>query len=231
MGIDPQVTKRSSADLHLDVLPPKTQEAFKACVNFPFIEKDWYLAGGTALALQVGHRSSEDLDFFTPEKDFDKELVERLISGIGTWETTQTERGTLYGNLEGASVSFIAYPFHRPSGERISCGAINMLVPHDIMAMKIVAISQRGKKRDFVDMYWYLTVHGGSLSATIGRTLEQFPDRQHNLAHFIKSLTYFEDAENDPMPRLHFDADWETIKKYFQKEVPPVAKELLEIND
>lgn len=231
MGSDPQITKRSSADLHGEVLPLQTQEAFKACINFPFLEADWYLAGGTALALQVGHRSSEDLDFFTSKKDFDIELLERLIPVIGTWETTQTEKGTLYGTLHGASVSFIAYPFYRPSNNRVYCGTIHMLVPDDIMAMKIVAVSQRGKKRDFVDLYWYLAIHGASLPATIQRTLEQFPDRQHNLPHFIKSLTYFDDAEDDPMPALHFDANWETIKKYFQNEIPRIAKELLEISD
>ena len=232
MGSDSQITKRLSADLHTEVLPLQTQEAFKACINFSLlVEKNWYLAGGTALALQVGHRSSEDLDFFTSEKEFDIELLERLIPAIGNWETTQTERGTLYGILNGASVSFIAYPFYRPSSERIGCGAIRMLVPDDIMAMKIVAVSQRGKKRDFIDLYWYLAIHGGSLSGTIQRTLEQFPDREHNLAHFLKSLVYFEDAEDDPMPRLHFEADWNEIKDYFKKKVPVATKELVGLTD
>jgi len=231
MGSDSQITKRLSADLHTEVLPPQTQEAFKACINFPSLEKDWYLAGGTALALQVGHRSSEDLDFFTPQKDFDIERLERLIPVIGDWETTQTERATLYGILQGASVSFIAYPFYQPSNNRIYCGAIHMLLPDDIMAMKIVAVSQRGKKRDFVDLYWYLAVHGASLSATIQRTLEQFPDRQHSVPHFLKSLVYFDDAEDDPMPKLHFETDWETIKVYFKKEVPKITKELVGLTD
>ena len=65
----------------------------------------------------------------------------------------------------------------------------------------------------------------------IRRLPEQYPGVAHDYHHILKSMVYFDDAEDDPMPRLHFNADWETIKEYFKKEVPAVARELLEIND
>ncbi len=227
MGSDPEITSVAASDLHTEVLPEETQRALSACIDFDFLEPDWYLAGGTALALQVAHRSSEDLDFFTQRKQFDIEFLDNALTQKGDWETTQTRAGTLHGILEGAKMSFIAYPFFHPSPIRIQCGKVQMLVPDDIMAMKIFAISQRGRKRDFVDMYWYCSLHRGSLQGTIRRVVAQFPGKEHNVPHFIKSLLYFEDAEDDPMPQLNFEADWEKIKAYFRHEVPKIAEELL----
>ncbi|MBI5470475.1 nucleotidyl transferase AbiEii/AbiGii toxin family protein [Candidatus Kaiserbacteria bacterium] len=227
MGSDPKIISIAPSDLHTEALPPETSKAFFAFVNSDMVRSDWFLAGGTALALQVGHRSSEDLDFFTSRKDFDIAELEQTLSLHGTWETSRTSAGTLYGIFEGAKVSFIAYPFFRPSETRVQCGAIQLLVPDDIMGMKIIAISQRGKKRDFVDMYWYCAVHGGSLRDAILRAVTQFPERNHNIPHFFKSLVYFEDAEDDPMPKLHFKADWNEIKAYFKREVPRVTEEVL----
>lgn len=226
MGPHLKITSVLPTDLHTEVLPQETQRAFAACSRFDFLQPDWYLAGGTALALQVGHRSSEDLDFFTEQKDFDIEFLEREIQKRGKWETTISRAGTLWGIFEGAKMSFISYPFFRPSPTRLQRGSVDMLSPDDIMAMKIIAISQRGKKRDFVDMYWYCT-HGGSLQDTIGRTQAQFPGTEHNIPHYIKSLVYFQDAEEDPMPELHFKADWKIIKQYFEREVPSVAEKFL----
>lgn len=218
-------------NLHLEALPSETQAAFRFAITLPFLSEPWYLAGGTALTLQVGHRSSEDLDFFTPERDFDVGIMERDLMSAGDWETSRAQQGTIYGTLGGAKVSLIAYPHFRPAPvhEQLQCGTIRILPPTDIASMKIIAISQRGRKRDFVDMYWWTRMHGTPLSVTIERALEQFPGRTHNLPHILKSLVYFEDAESDPMPQLNFKADWEDIRHYFEQTVPQVAKELLGI--
>lgn len=228
MGSRSQVKTASIEDLRLDVLPHETAEALRACALFDFLDPErWYLAGGTALALQAGHRESLDLDFFTENKTFDTEAMERALAAADDWRTTQEASGTLYGLLRGAKASFIAYPFFRPSPAHVRCGAVRILVPDDIAAMKIIAISQRGRKRDFIDLYWYSVVHGASLADAVRRAVAQYPEQEHSMPHFIKSLTYFEDAEEDPMPRLNFEADWGEIKAYFKREVPRVAKELL----
>jgi len=231
MGSDVEIKEVAADELHTEVLPAETQQAFQACIELQFLLPDWYLAGGTALALQIGHRSSEDLDFFTKLKEFDIEALDQAFSSVpGDWATTQTQKGTLYGIFHGAKMSFISYPFFNPSTARLQCGAIRILVPEDVMVMKILAISQRGRKRDFVDMYWYCAIKGASLAETMRRALAQFPGKQHNVPHLVKSLAYFEDAEDDPMPRLHFEADWEGIKEYFRREVPLIAEDLLDLN-
>lgn len=213
--------------LHLDRLPRPTQRAFRLAVQFPFLARGgWYLAGGTALALQVGHRRSVDLDFFTPRRQFQVGVLERRLIGTGRWALDHRSEGTLYGRLDGAKVSFIAYPFFAPVGPMLRCGSVRILRPEDIAAMKIIAISQRGRKRDFVDLYWYVT-HRESLTNVVRRAAHQYPGQTNNLPHIIKSLAYFTDAEDDPMPTCFFDVNWRTIKAHFRREVPKVAWDLL----
>ncbi|MBI2410318.1 MAG: nucleotidyl transferase AbiEii/AbiGii toxin family protein [Candidatus Kerfeldbacteria bacterium] len=217
-------------NLHLNVLPAATQKAFLAATKFPFLAKSgWYLAGGTALALQVGHRESVDLDFFTTQKKPQINKIENHLANTGQWKKTLQDAGTLYGAFNKAKMSFISYPFFVPSREQLHCGSIRILLPKDIAVMKIIAISQRGRKRDFVDLYWYCTHQSDSLVNIIYRVLDQYPKEEHNLPHFLKSLTYFEDAEEDPMPKLHFDTSWKKVKEYFRREIPKITKQFLNI--
>ena len=226
MVTTPDVNGICDGELHLDTLPPATREAFFAIRTVDFLQCDeWYLAGGTALALQVGHRQSVDLDFFTPQDSFNETNLERRLMRTGFWVTSSRDNGTLYGNFKGAKISFIAYPFFRPSA-KLQSGTICLLRPADVAVMKIIAISQRGKKRDFVDLYWY-SCNQEPLAPVIERARCQYPGQEHNTSHFLKSLVYFEDAESDPMPKLYFKADWAGIKSYFYREVPKITKELL----
>jgi hypothetical protein len=219
--------KVAKEDLRLEALEPATERAFLYCAELPFLARSsWYLAGGTALALQAGHRSSVDLDFFTPRARFAERAFEALLLGTGKWTTSLRQSGTIYGSLMDVRMSFISYPFFQPSSERISFGNITMLSPHDIAAMKIVAVSQRGRKRDFVDLYWYC-VNREKLVNVIERAVRQYPGQEQNVNHFLRSLAYFEDAERDPMPKIFFNATWKDIKKYFEREVPKIAKEIL----
>jgi hypothetical protein len=92
--------------------------------------------------------------------------------------------------------------------------------------MKIIAISQRGRKRDFVDLFWYTHFYG-TLNDALKCAIEQYPDQEHSIPHFLKSLTYFKDAEEDPMPELYFKTNWKTIQSYFRSEVPKITTEFL----
>lgn len=214
-------------NLYLDRLPLATRRAFSYLTKLELLTKSqWYLAGGTALCLQVGHRQSVDLDFFTPQKSFNVSSFEEKLLTTGVWQTTLSREKTLYGKLMKSKVSFIAYPFFRPSEQILKCGNVRILTPNDIAVMKILALSQRGRKRDFVDLYWYC-LNREPLEAIIQRIWRQYPGREHNLPHILKSLTYFEDAENDPMPRLFFEADWRSIKAYFQDVAPKLVNKFL----
>lgn len=211
---------------HTDSLPRSTKKALDYLAQNTWLKKSrWYLAGGTALALQAGHRSSVDLDFFTQQKDFAiGKLIRRFPQDI--WAADIAREGTIYGRLLEAKISFIAYPFFVPAEPFRFYGAVKILDQRDIAVMKIIAISQRGRKRDFVDLYWYCQ-HRERLGQIFQRLPEQYPNIAHDYHHIVKSLTYFNDAEPDIMPELYFPASWKEIKKFFQQETIKIAREKL----
>lgn len=214
---------------HTRVLLPATRQALEYLSGKRWLKQsEWYLAGGTALALQVGHRSSVDLDFFLPQKSFQLEhLIAHFPEKI--WHTDIAREGTVYGKLHGAKVSFIAYPFFAVREPYLWHGNVRVIDRKDIAVMKIIAISQRGRKRDFVDLYWYCK-NAEPLSEVVSRVTDQYPNIAHDFYHILKSLTYFADAEADPMPRLFFEISWPAIKKFFRTETAKAAKKILRLS-
>ncbi len=214
----------------MGMIPSSTKKALDFLSKEKWLKQSgWYLAGGTALALQAGHRVSVDLDFFTPEPSFDLEELLNKLSNSGKWKTNIGKENTVYGELLKAKVSFIAYPFFIPAQEKIPYGSISVLHPVDIAVMKITAISQRGRKRDFFDLYW-CAKNIEPLEQTIRRLKKQYPSVAHDYHHILKSLTYFEDAESDPEPEINFRADWKEVKKFFIKEIPTIMKEVMRLD-
>ena len=219
---------RSIEELQLSVLPATTKRALLVLSKAQWLKKyGWYLAGGTALALQAGHRQSVDLDFFTKKKLFDVEKLETNLKNIGNWVTSSRSIGTLYGKLFNVKISFIAYPFFRPSTKKLVFGNVVILNPDDIAVMKIIAISQRGRKRDFIDLYWYLK-NSGNFYETLSRMIKQYP-QQHNLPHIFKSFIYFDEAEKDPDPRTNMGVLWNDVKSFFRRETAIVARQFLQL--
>lgn len=211
------------ARFKLEVLPAATKKAFQYLSKQAWLGKSkWYLAGGTALALQVGHRRSLDLDFFIPDKTFDADALLRNLAS-NDWHTDVNEPGTIYGKLAGAKISFIAYPFFAPAQPMLSSGHLHMLDKKDIAVMKIVALSQRGRKRDFFDLYWYAN-NVEPLEKIFARLPKQYPDIGKEFHHAIKSLDYFADADDDPAPQIFFAASWQEVKRFFKSEAVRLTK-------
>lgn len=226
---DSMDTSTQKIEWHFDTLPRKTKKALDFLSGEEWIGKSgWYLAGGTALALQAGTRKSFDLDFFTTKKDFDEKKLLAHFLGNNDWHTDVEDRNTIYGKLFKAKISFIAYPFFVPKHKLIQYGSIGILSPHDIAVMKITAISQRGRKRDFFDLYW-CAHHVEPLIKTVARLKTQYPFIAHDYHHILKALVYFEDAEHDPAPDIYFKANWNDVKRFFRKEVPKITKDLLHL--
>ena len=168
---------------------------------------NFVLVGGTALALQIGHRKSIDLDFFTLEA-FDPYLLLADLSADFTPVLLQKSALSLICTIEGIKVGFIQfrYPFIRPIREE---EGIRMLSLEDIAPMKLDAISGRGSKKDFYDVYFFLQHF--SLEKMFQLYQEKYPHQ--TTFHVLRSLVYFEDAEKDPDP-LVFDTriTWPVVK-------------------
>ena len=220
--------KQDISPLYFNALPKATLRALQKCAEINFFSRNkWYLAGGTALALQEGNRKSVDLDFFTDQKSFNQKKIEKLLSSHGEWITTFLSEGTLYGEFFGAKMSFIAYPFFKSVMPMRKYGTVSLVSSLDIAVMKILAISQRGRKRDFFDLYW-ISQNVQQLSLIIPRVYKQYTIHQ-NITHILKSLVYFEDAESDPEPEIYFKANWNTVKRFFRKEISIITRKVMHL--
>lgn len=177
--------------------------------------KDFYLAGGTALAIQLGHRESIDLDWFSG-KDFSLSLLKKKLSEIGRFSLTDESMGTINGVLDNVKVSFLKYGYKNIYPFKSFLG-IKLADERDIAAMKIDAISSRGSKKDFVDIYFLLEKY--RLGELIGYFEKKYKGIKYNKLHIIKSLAYFDDAESDPMPIMLKPVSWEKVKVRIKKEV------------
>lgn len=182
--------------------------------------------GRHRIGARAGNRKSLDLDFFLERKSFDNDDFLRSFSDVKEWNVTLNRKSTIYGELFHAKVSFIAYPFFVPAQQPIWYGHVRILSPIDIAAMKVIAVSQRGRKRDFFDLYW-CAKNIEPLEDTVRRLKKQYPSIAHDYHHILKTLVYFADAEGDPEPVIYFDASWKKVKQFFTKEIPIIANKLI----
>jgi predicted nucleotidyltransferase component of viral defense system len=169
----------------------------------------FYLVGGTALALQIGHRVSIDLDLFT-EVSFDKAAVLDVLNDHFDSVVLESE-GTsmLVTSINDVKVDFVkmAYPILFTP---LEVEGVRMLDMRDIAPMKLKAIVQRGSKKDFYDIFFLLNYL--SLGEMLTLFMKKF--KQEEIFHVIKSLTYFDDAEQYADPMM-FDrtVTWGAVKK------------------
>jgi hypothetical protein len=188
-----------------------------------------YLAGGTALALLIGHRVSYDFDWFTPA-EFDPENVYRNLSKFGDCMVTDMKKGTLHALVDGIRVTWLWYPnpLLKPLIENDDfVKGLKVASLLDIGVMKWSAISGRGAMRDFIDLFM-ICQKGYGLKEMLNLFPQKYPNANINYYHMVKSLSYFEDAENDPLPRMLIPLKWEEVKEYFlkeQKELGEIIKE------
>ena len=175
------------------------------------------LAGGTALSLQIGHRISEDLDFFTT-KNFDNNSILASIKQIrGRYQLLMEDAGTLTITLDGVKVSFLKYEYPFLDTE-VSAAGVPLADLLDISTMKIIAICQRRTKRDFVDLFFILQTI--PFHQIVQRMYQRFGKERINPLHIGKALVYFSDAESHPEPQyLKNEIKWPKIKQFFKNHV------------
>lgn len=176
----------------------------------------WVLAGGTGLALQLGHRISKDLDFFRPSPFEPAELTAGLAE-CGRVAVQARATGTLHVTLDGLRVSFLVAeaPF---LFNGTPYRGLTLADPRDIAVMKVIAIGGRGSRKDFVDLFFYLR-GGTSLEGVFALVRRRFANIDYNEYHLLRSLVFFEDAETEPMPRMIRRAAWSEIKSTIVAEV------------
>ena len=200
---------------HHEVIGPTVEQTLKALKERSLLE-GFYLAGGTGLALQLGHRRSLDLDFFRQESFNDAQLLQQL-QRFPEFSLTGRDRQTLHVRISGVKISFLGYdyPVLFPCTPFLE---VPVADPKDIGSMKISAIAGRGTRRDFVDLYMVARQEG--LKALLDLFQRKFAEANYNRVHVLKSLTYFDDADAEPMPNMLVPLAWQDVKDFFREQTP-----------
>lgn len=196
----------------LDILP-----LFK---NF---KKDFYLAGGTALAFQIGHRDSVDFDFFS-QNDIDTVKVFEWIKDVFIGHEIlkiQEEKNTLSLLVdENIKLSFFTYKYGTVN-DLVDEENFNLASFEDIGCMKLSAITGRASNKDYIDLYYILQKM--KLCDLLEKASIKFPDVDKNL--ILKSLVFFEDIKKEPIRfRNGNHVEFKEVERFLQKEVKKIAK-------
>jgi hypothetical protein len=204
---------------------PVCLEALRYLRQYSFVA-DFYLAGGTALALQIGHRVSTDLDWFSTTRPLltpEREAISLALGKSDQFEVASEQDGMLFARLFGVDVSFIhqRHPLLEPTVEYQD---LQLASPIDIGLMKLAAINSRGTRRDFVDLFCLQEM------VTLDRLLElatvKYADRPSFLAISARALAYFEEAEQQPMPTMLVPINWVDVRAYCEAAASRLARQL-----
>jgi len=206
--------------MHSEVLTPEAAALFPKLSSF---RGDFYLAGGTALALQLGHRVSVDFDLFSGDK-IGKTFLSRVEGAFGLHNSevvVQSSRElTLYAH--GVKCTFLHYPFPLMI-PLVSGEAIPLMDAREILATKAYTIGRRGSFKDYVDVFIGLRSGASSLSEVIAMASKKFGDG-FNDRLFLEQLLFLDDLEEEPLEMLHGAIpSRQDITEFFSKEVKQIS--------
>ena len=211
--------------LHDEVLDESTADLLSR-IGAGQAFRDFYLAGGTGLALQLGHRVSLDLDLFS-ERPWASAALLAAVRALGPTVVDVESDGTLVGSVGGVRVSFFYYPYPLLEPLLQTPAGVPLAGLLDTACMKLIAVSQRGSRKDFVDLY-YLGLAGVDVRDGLDALSRKMPGVEHNLVHLARSLAYFADAEREPEPRMLLPFRWSSARDYCLARSRAILREILE---
>lgn len=171
------------------------------------------LVGGTSLALQYGHRSSVDLDFFG-NAELDGLDVRQILMNMGKTTVIKETRNIKIYTVDDIKIDFVNYSY--PWIDKEVCEEnIRLASDKDIAAMKVNAIEGRGSKKDFIDIYFLLQHY--TLQEIFNYYVQKYPE--NSIFRALLSLTYFDDADQQLTPKMYIDVSWNEIKAFISEQV------------
>jgi predicted nucleotidyltransferase component of viral defense system len=213
---------------HWEALTLETHQAFRKIADLEFID-GFYLAGGTGLALHLGHRFSIDLDFFSPRADavgVDQRAVLRETFEDPTLTITLDKDATFAATWRGVGLSFFRlhlYPLVQPT---LLVAGVPVASLDEIGAMKLAATIDRGTRKDLVDLYFILQ------QVPIERLFQVAAVKYARVRTFAisatRALAYFEDAEALPMLRMIDRTPWPVMKRFLERQALEAGRKRLE---
>jgi hypothetical protein len=199
---------------HREVITASTEATLRTLRDAHIVDR-FYLAGGTGLALQFGHRLSLNMDFFATVQ-FDEETLLQRVHTLAEFSLVAKAPYTLHTTIGETKVSFLgyAYPVLFPEARFLEVAVADL---RDIACMKVSAIASRGTKRDFVDLY--VSAQRFGLTEVLHLFDRKYAQTHYSRIHILKSLIFFGDAEKDPIPHMLIPLDWGEVKQFFLREV------------
>jgi hypothetical protein len=198
--------------LYYNAVDAPTLELLKSLMQIRELNET-RLVGGTALALQIGHRLSVDIDLFGRIYE-DLDLLFYDVKPEFVITKLQNTQNIKVWLINGIKVDFVNYPYNWLESATISDG-IRLTGLKDIAAMKLSAITGRGTRKDFIDLYFLLNRF--SLNEMMGFYRQKFPDGSEFLV--LKSLNYFTDAEREQFPNMLKPIQWDLVKSTIRNRV------------
>ncbi len=193
--------------LYEKAVEPNTLELLKKICSLPGLS-NFALIGGTNLALRLGHRKSVDLDFFSNTLFSESELEQTIYKTFPGSQIVHTDYQTRQYFIEKIKVEFIGFRYPLLNDIE-TINKIRLFSFEDTIAAKLNAVLGRGSKKDFYDIYAILKKY--TLSTILGHFKKKF--NQEDVFPLLKSLNYFDNAENEPNPLSLKNISWEEVKK------------------
>jgi hypothetical protein len=182
--------------LQSESLDEKTFDLIRRLLEKEYLN-EFFLVGGTGLALQIGHRKSDDIDLFSISGFDQVKTLENLESDFG-FSMDYMEANTLKGSIDGIKVDLLTHGY-RHIKPPVNFESIRIASPEDICAMKINAICNDGTRvKDFIDIYYLMRIF------TLTEIIEFYKNKYElrNPFHALKSLNYFSEVETGDWPVL-----------------------------
>jgi hypothetical protein len=205
---------------HPEILPPRQLRVLDQ-IGTVLSRRGFFLVGGTAVALHLGHRRSVDFDWFTSAQFDPLEMAQELRDKGIAFVTEEVATGTLHGMVNRVRVSLIRHNYPLLARLRNWRGGILIASRADLAAMKLSAVAQRGAKKDFVDVYAL-----GRRANSLGQMLRWYQDKFaiEDYAHLLRSLAYFDDADPERLPRMLWNVKWRTVKETIKRWIQSVPR-------
>ncbi len=199
--------------LQTATIEPATLELLKRLMQQPVLDQ-FALAGGTNLSLRYGHRLSIDLDLFTNESFSEADVFDELVTCFPGVVKTDEGRNSLSLMIEEVKVDLLAHRYPLLANFTIETG-VRLWSTDDVIAMKLGAISGRGAKKDFWDVAELLN------HFTLEQMLRLFKVKYTNSdpGYIVRSLTYFDDAEEQIDPIVLNNITWTEVKRRIAQAV------------
>ena len=215
---------------HWEAVIPSARAMLATLGQLPLL-RPFYLGGGTALALRLGHRISQDLDLFANIESLDDDLRHSIIEELHQGHAVNVLRDSVFGlvlEANGQAISFFSYGYPMlESTDLVSGFQIAGIL--DIGLMKMDAIAGRGMRRDFYDLYFIAS--RVSLDELFAQSTKKYPYSHGFEMRVLVALVDFDIADQQDEPTLLLSAEWSEVKDFFTTEARRLGKEWLGLAD